>query len=56
MLLPVRTTIAPLWQSVALMSGGILMIMVGLVVENFCRLPPEGDGPGDPGTNEGEYA
>jgi hypothetical protein len=56
MLLPVRTTIAPVWGSVALMSGGILMIMVGLVVENFCRLPPEDDGPGSPGTSEGEYA
>lgn len=56
-LLPVRSTLAPLWGSVALMVGGILMVMVGLVVESFCRLPPDGDdGPGAAGHSEGEYA
>ena len=56
MLLPVRASTGPVWGSVALVAGGILLVMVGLVVENFCRLPPEDDGPGGPGTSEGEYA
>lgn len=57
-LLSVRSTVAPLWGSVALMMGGILMIMVGLVVEDFCRLPSDDDdGTGAPGgESEGEYA
>ncbi len=55
-LLAVRSTTAPLWGSVALMVGGILMIVVGLVVESFCRLPPDDDGTGAPGSIEGEYA
>ena len=47
-------------------GGGLVMIVVGLVVERFCRIPPEdGDadaGDGLPGhergkaTGEGEYA
>lgn len=56
-LLSVRSTTAPLWGSVALMAGGTLMIMVGLIVEDFCRLPPDDDdGSGAPGHSEGEYA
>ncbi|WP_247827691.1 DUF3180 domain-containing protein [Arthrobacter antioxidans] len=57
-LLSVRSTVAPLWGSVALMAGGIVMIMVGLVVEDFCRLPSDDDdGTGAPGgESEGEYA
>lgn len=55
-LLSVRSTTAPLWGSVALMAGGIVMIVVGLIVENFCRLPPDDDGSGAPGHSEGEYA
>lgn len=38
------------------MAGGIIMIMVGLVVEDFCRLPPDDDGSGTAGSSEGEYA
>jgi hypothetical protein len=52
----VRSTSLPVWASVALMAGGTVMIMVGLVVENFCRLPPDDDGSGAPGHTEGEYA
>lgn len=55
-LLGVRSTVAPLWGSVALMAGGIVMIVVGLIVENFCRLPPDDDGTAAPGHSEGEYA
>ncbi len=56
MLLTVRSTTAPLWGSVALMVGGMVMIAVGLVVENFCRLPPDDDGTVAPSRDEGEYA
>lgn len=57
-LMSVRSTVAPLWGSVALMAGGIVMIMVGLVVEDFCRLPSDDDdGKGSHGgESEGEYA
>ncbi|MHA7282607.1 DUF3180 domain-containing protein [Arthrobacter sp. TMS2-4] len=56
-LLSVRAATAPLWGSVALMAGGIVMIMVGLVVEDFCRLPSDDDGTGATGEeSEGEYA
>ncbi|PPB48474.1 DUF3180 domain-containing protein [Arthrobacter pityocampae] len=57
-LMSVRSTVAPLWGSVALMAGGIVMIMVGLVVEDFCRLPSDDDdGKGaHGGESEGEYA
>jgi hypothetical protein len=51
------------WQAVALAGGGLIMVVVGLVVERFCRIPPEeGDGDAVPGpqpskpTSEGEYA
>lgn len=52
------------WQAVAMASGGLVMIVVGLVVERFCRIPPEdGEGESTPGLqekrkpkSEGEYA
>lgn len=55
------------WLALAMAGGGLVMIIVGLVVERFCRIPPE-DGDtkgvdGKPGravrgeaTGEGEYA
>jgi lysylphosphatidylglycerol synthetase-like protein (DUF2156 family) len=53
------------WQALALAGGGLVMVIVGLVVERFCRIPPE-DGDAEPGhgapekrnkpTAEGEYA
>ncbi|MCU1549373.1 MAG: hypothetical protein JWO29_2324 [Arthrobacter sp.] len=53
------------WQAAALAGGGLMMVVVGLVVERFCRIPPE-DGDGDAAprpqgkpskpTSEGEYA
>lgn len=55
------------WLALAMAGGGLAMIVVGLVVERFCRIPPE-DGDtkgvdGKPGravrgeaTGEGEYA
>jgi hypothetical protein len=55
------------WLALAMAGGGLVMIVVGLVVEWFCRIPPE-DGDtkgvdGKPGravrgeaSGEGEYA
>lgn len=55
------------WLALAMAGGGLAMIVVGLVVERFCRIPPE-DGDtkgvdGKPGravrgeaAGEGEYA
>jgi hypothetical protein len=55
------------WLALAMAGGGLVMIVVGLLVERFCRIPPEdGDAnsiDGKPGrsvggeaTGEGEYA
>ncbi len=53
------------WQALAMAGGGLIMVIVGLVVERFCRIPPEdGDTESRPGvqgkrskpSSEGEYA
>jgi lysylphosphatidylglycerol synthetase-like protein (DUF2156 family) len=52
------------WQSLIMAGGGLLMIVVGLLVERFCRIPPEdGDAEESSGLQEkrkpnaeGEYA
>jgi len=52
------------WQAVVMAGGGLVMIVVGLTVERFCRIPPEdGEGESAPGLqdkrkpkSEGEYA
>ena len=52
------------WQALIMAAGGLAMIVVGLVVERFCRIPPEdGDAGTAPGLQEkrkpkteGEYA
>ncbi|CAN7159487.1 hypothetical protein ASF98_05965 [Arthrobacter sp. Leaf337] len=54
------------WLALSMAGGGLAMIIVGLVVERFCRIPPEdGDADGAPGApgrgarkpkGEGEYA
>jgi hypothetical protein len=59
-----RSNQAITWQALAMAGGGLIMIVVGLVVERFCRIPPEdGDAESAPGlqgkrkpTAEGEYA
>ncbi len=59
-----RSDQALAWQAVAMAGGGLVMIVVGLMVERFCRVPPEdGDGESAPGRqekrkpkSEGEYA
>ncbi|GAA1778822.1 hypothetical protein GCM10009712_27930 [Pseudarthrobacter sulfonivorans] len=54
------------WVAIAVAGGGLVMIVVGLLVERFCRIPPEdtdATGDGKPGhgvrgeaAGEGEYA
>lgn len=61
----------PLWQfrsdhttgltAFAMTAGGLIMIIIGLVVERFCRIPPEdteesGGGGQQQTKGEGEYA
>ena len=55
----------PTWSALAMIAGGVLMICVGLLVERFCRLPPDdlngsGGTPADPDNSQqpggGEYA
>jgi hypothetical protein len=53
-----------LWNTLLMGGGGVVMIVVGLVVERFCRIPPEDLEGGAPGQEkrrgetkgEGEYA
>lgn len=56
-----RSNLDVIWQILALMAGGVVMVAVGLVVERFCRVPPEDSDPADKGgrpegTGEEEYA
>jgi hypothetical protein len=55
------------WVAIAVAGGGLVMIVVGLLVERFCKIPPEdtdaAPGEGKPGrgvrgetAGEGEYA
>ncbi|MCA4135225.1 DUF3180 domain-containing protein [Arthrobacter sp. M4] len=52
------------WLAVAMGSGGLVMVIVGLIVERFCRIPPEDtnaegqgrSGPQRQSKGEGEYA
>lgn len=62
-LLYVRSNNGDLWLSLAMIGGGLVMVAIGLVVERFCRIPPEDDdddgssGNGTAATgDEGEYA
>ncbi|WP_028281459.1 DUF3180 domain-containing protein [Arthrobacter sp. H5] len=57
-LLSVRNNLGPVWGSLALVAGGIAMIIVGMVVEGFCRLPPDdnADSAETSQDGEGEYA
>ncbi|NUP73816.1 MAG: DUF3180 domain-containing protein [Sinomonas sp.] len=61
-----RATSPVVLQAVAMMGGGVVMVAIGLLVERFCRIPPEdGDeaegggretGPKRAGDAEGGYA
>lgn len=39
--IPLRGDLGPIWDIVAMAGGGIVMMVVGLVVERFCKLPPD---------------
>lgn len=60
-LIALRSDQSMLWSAVAQIAGGAVMIGVGVLVEYFCRIPPE-DGESTtsskdgPQPNEGEYA
>ncbi|NQD90984.1 DUF3180 family protein, partial [Paenarthrobacter sp. CM16] len=45
-----------LWNALLMGGGGVVMVVVGLVVERFCRIPPEDleGGTAGPGTRRGE--
>ncbi|BCW56830.1 phosphatidylglycerophosphate synthase [Paenarthrobacter nicotinovorans] len=45
-----------LWNALLMGGGGVVMVVVGLVVERFCRIPPEDleGGSAGPGTRRGE--
>jgi len=53
-----------LWNALLMGGGGVAMVVVGIVVERFCRIPPEDFEGGTPGPDtrrgetkgEGEYA
>ncbi|OMH32410.1 DUF3180 domain-containing protein [Tersicoccus sp. Bi-70] len=57
-LLALRSDQSVLWFAVAQVAGGAVMVGVGVLVEHFCRIPPEDgqDSGGGPQPNEGEYA
>ena len=65
-LLAVRSTQEPLWQCVAQVVAGLLLVVLGWIVEKSCRLPPDDPDAGeetpyggrqDPyATGEGGYA
>lgn len=40
-LLSVRSTWSPVWGAVIGVFSGLLMLVVGIVVENMCKIPPE---------------
>ena len=60
--LALRDDLGVIWQTLALMAGGLAMIIVGIVVERFCKVPPEdGEPPENPrtkreGRGEEEFA
>ncbi|WP_035750351.1 DUF3180 domain-containing protein [Arthrobacter sp. 35W] len=59
--LGMRGNLDIVWQNLALIGGSIVMVATGLIVERFCKLPPEDSEPKDAApkpkpAGEGEYA
>lgn len=60
--LSLRPELGIIWRILALMAGGIVMVVIGVVVERFCKLPPEDSDPAAKlkekrqGKGEQEYA
>lgn len=40
-----RADLAVIWQMVALIAGALVMVAVGVIVERFCKVPPEDSEP-----------
>ncbi len=40
-----RADLSVIWQIVALLAGGLVMVVAGIMVERFCKLPPEDSDP-----------
>ncbi|OMH25442.1 hypothetical protein BKD30_05975 [Tersicoccus phoenicis] len=57
-LLALRSDQSLLWFAVAQVAGGAVMVGTGVLVEYFCRIPPEdGENSGEgPQRSKGEYA
>lgn len=57
-----RVDLGIIWAILALLAGGLVMVAVGVIVERFCKLPPEdSEPPAKPrpkheGHGEEEYA
>lgn len=47
-LVPVRSDQGPLWAGLAHVLAGLVLVVVGWIVEGFCKLPPD-----DPDAEEG---
>ena len=43
----------PTWSALAMIASGAVLTAAGLVVQNFCRLPPDDDDPDHPAGNGG---
>lgn len=57
-LVGVRSSLGPVWGSLAVILGAVGMIATGLIVESFCKLPPDDDAGSEASreSGEGEYA
>ncbi|MFQ4147975.1 DUF3180 domain-containing protein [Arthrobacter sp. LAPM80] len=40
-----RPDLGIVWQMVAIMAGGLVMVAIGVIVERFCKVPPEDSDP-----------
>ncbi|MFC8303460.1 DUF3180 domain-containing protein [Specibacter sp. NPDC057265] len=42
-----RAELGVIWQLLTLMAGGLVMVVVGIAVERFCKVPPDDNEPPD---------
>lgn len=41
-----RSDLTIIWVMVAHLAGGLVMVVIGIIVERFCKVPPEDNDPG----------